>query len=50
MKAAFFGYIGKWTLYAISLGRCNRDHEEVLCVMSGILLCAGLVVLRQSLC
>ena len=34
----FFGYIGKWTLYAISLGRCDHDHEDVVCILTGILV------------
>ena len=38
MKGAFFGYIGKWTLYAISLGHCERDHEDALCVLTGVVL------------
>lgn len=45
MKATFFGYIGKWTLYAISVGHCERDHEDALCVLTGVVLCVGLTVL-----
>lgn len=45
MKGAFFGYIGKWTLYAISLGHCERDHEDALCGLTGVVLCVGLTVL-----
>lgn len=41
----FLGYIGKWTLYALSLGHCDRDHEDGVRVFTGILVCVGLIVL-----
>jgi hypothetical protein len=41
----FLGYIGKWTLYAISLGRCDRDHESVVCILTGFLVFVGFIAL-----
>lgn len=41
----FFGYLGKWTLYALSLGRCDRDHEDIACILTGILVFVGFIVL-----
>ncbi|MBK8090788.1 MAG: hypothetical protein IPK32_01990 [Verrucomicrobiaceae bacterium] len=39
----FLGYIGKWTLYALSLGHRVHDHEEGVCICTGILVCVGLI-------
>ena len=41
----FLGYIGKWTLYTLSLGHCDRDHEDGVCILTGLLVCMSLFVL-----
>lgn len=46
----FLGYIGKWTLYAISLGHCDRSHEDGICIFTGLLVGMCLVGLGVWLC
>jgi hypothetical protein len=41
----FLGYIGKWTLYTLSLGHCDRDHEDGVSILTGLLVCMSLVLL-----
>jgi hypothetical protein len=40
----FLGHLGKWTLYLITLGRCDRDPEEGICIMTGLLMIIALII------
>lgn len=42
-SAEVFGWIGRWTLRALTLGRSNRDSEDGLCVLTGLLLVIALI-------
>ena len=46
----FLGSIGKWTLYAISLGHWNRKSDDDASILTGLLVCAGLITLGTLFC
>lgn len=46
----FIGFIGKWTLCGITLGRFRCAYDDLAAVMTGLALVVASVVLGSWLC
>lgn len=40
-----FGWLGKWTIQAVTWGKSQRESEDPLCVLSGVLVFTTLFAL-----
>ena len=47
--AEFIGWIGRWTLRALTWGRSDRDSEDALCIMTGLFLIIALIAVGMWL-
>ena len=50
LPGEFFGWIGKWTLRGITFGHSDRSSDDLACVLTGLAMFIGVIVLVVWLC